>query len=86
MPVIMEENKAAVQVWRLCRNQLIFANKAGGSAYPVDIRVEAVRAVMEMPGIAVQDQVGCLEKVQTLFSAWIQAVNELEDASAKSED
>jgi hypothetical protein len=73
----MEENRVAVQVWTLCRNQLVYAVRGAAhvvESYPVDIAIPAVIAVMDM--MSVGDQVGCLEKVQTLFAAWADAVEE----------
>jgi hypothetical protein len=89
IPELMAENITAVQVWTLARNQLIYVIRGvhGGmiESYPVDVDIPAVIAVMEMMGVG--DRVGTIEKVQTLFGAWAQAVEELREARrAKSED
>jgi hypothetical protein len=53
----MEENQEALEVYDLCKNQLILAPMGGA----IGLRIEGIKAAMEILGV--QNQVECLEKV-----------------------
>ncbi len=51
-----------MEVYQLCRNQVILVPMGG----PIGLRMESVKAGMELLGIDEEDRLDCLEKVMVL--------------------
>jgi hypothetical protein len=58
-PLIFPDNLEAMSVWNLCQNQLIIS----GMGDVIGVRIEAVKAAMEIQGIDEEEKQGCLEKI-----------------------
>lgn len=48
-----------MSVWNLCQNQLIVS----GMGDVIGVRIEAVKAAMEIQGTDEEEKQGCLEKI-----------------------
>jgi len=59
----MPENKEALEVYMMCRNQYVTA----GMGQPVDISIPAVCDVMDRYPGGIKNQWGCLKKVRHAF-------------------
>jgi hypothetical protein len=58
-PLIFPDNLEAMSVWNLCQNQLIIS----GMGDVIGVRIEAVKAAMEIQGIDEEEKQECLEKI-----------------------
>jgi hypothetical protein len=58
-PFIFPDNLEAMSIWNLCQNQLIMS----GMGDVIGVRIEAVKAAMEIQGIDEEEKQGCLEKI-----------------------
>lgn len=88
MPEVRPENIEAVNVFAICKDQVIlgvrgFAAPMGGmmiNSYPYAIRNDAVIDAMRLN--RVQDKKGCLGKVKIMFDEYRTAIMDREDAQS----
>lgn len=85
MPTILPENREAVTIFGICRDQVIlglrgFSMGMGGAmfeSYVYALDVATTLAVMDRCGVA--DPILCLEKIQIMFEEYREAIEKKQE-------